>query len=183
MKKQVRYFVYFIPLLVFLGITLFLWRGLSHDPSEIPSPFINKPLPKFHAQTLFQSNNALSNQQFLGHISLLNVWATWCISCRAEHPILMEIAQSKEVALYGLDYKDDRKMAKQWLAKYGNPYQIIAFDPTGQLGIDLGVYGTPETFIIDQKGFVRFKYVGPISPTVWQDELLPKIKQLQNHVS
>ena len=139
-----------LPLLVFVILVVFLWRGLYRDPHTIPSPLINKSLPSF---------NLL--QDFKGHVTLLNVFASWCLSCHTEHPILMDIAHSGEVVVYGLDYKDSHLAEENWLKKYGNPYQKIVDDPDGTLAINLGVYGTPETFIIDRAGIIRDKYYRP----------------------
>jgi cytochrome c biogenesis protein CcmG/thiol:disulfide interchange protein DsbE len=156
-----------LPLLVFVILVVFLWRGLYRDPHTIPSPLINKALP------------SLKSQDFKGHVTLLNVFATWCLSCHTEHPILMDIANSHEVVVYGLDYKDNHFAVESWLNKYGNPYKKIVEDPDGTLAINLGVYGTPETFIIDSAGIIRDKYTGPITPQIWQNILLPEIKRLQ----
>lgn len=172
------YIKFFIPLIIFLFISIFLWRGLQQDPHYIPSPLIGKALPDFDYPQLTNNKSSITNKDFLGHVSLLNVWATWCISCRAEHPILMDIARSRRVILYGLNYKDQREMATTWLKQKGDPYRKSIYDSKGTLGIDLGVYGTPETFLIDQKGVIRYKYVGPISPDVWENEILPRVKKL-----
>jgi len=124
----------------------------------------------------------ITDQDLVGHIALLNVWATWCISCRAEHSVLMHAAQTENVTIYGLDYKDSRPEALQWIKHYGNPYKAIIFDPKGTLAMELGVYGTPETFLIDKNGIIQYKYIGPVSPEAWSNDLLPKIKQLQRSV-
>jgi cytochrome c biogenesis protein CcmG/thiol:disulfide interchange protein DsbE len=166
-----------LPLLIFFGVAVFLWQGLRHDPHQIPSPFINKPLPQFSAEDLF-SHQIISNDLFKGHVSVLNVFATWCLSCQAEHPILMDMHQDARFAIYGLNYKDAPNKTLKWLNQEGNPYQRVISDPHGELGINLGVYGTPETFVIDQQGRVRYKYIGPISPTAWQDDIKPVIEHL-----
>ena len=168
----------FLPLFIFILIALFLWQGLKRNPHKIPSPFIGKPVPKFKASTLSNPEQQISNRDLKGHVSLLNVFATWCLSCRAEHPVLMDIKDSHRVNIYGLNYKDNRGAAIKWLAKYGNPYTKVIFDPKGTIGINLGVYGTPETFVIDQKGIIRYKYIGPISPNEWHDKILPEVKKL-----
>ncbi len=173
----------FIPLLVFIIIAIFLWQGLKRNPHRIPSPFINKELPEFAAPSLYQPNQMITHQAFIGHVSLLNVFATWCIACHAEHPTLMDVHNKKTVPIYGLDYKDQRPAAKKWLAKYGDPYKKVLFDSNGKVGLDVGVYGTPETFVIDKKGVIRYKYIGPMSPTAWREKVLPIVKKLQQEAS
>lgn len=170
-----------VPLIIFIIIAVFLQRGLYRDPHRIPSPLIGKPVPEFRAATLKNPNEQITNKILKGQVSLLNVFATWCISCRAEHPILIDIRHSHQVVIYGLNYKDNRQAALKWLQQYGNPYNKIIYDPAGQIGINFGVYGTPETFIIDKKGIIRYKYIGPIAPTEWHDELLPEISRLENN--
>lgn len=179
MTKLLRSLRYAIPLFLFLMLAWFLWQGLGEDPNNIPSVLIGKAVPTFKVETLLKPNSTFSNKEFVGHVSLLNVWATWCLSCGAEHSVLMDIAADKVVKIYGLDYKDSRSDAHRWLDKRGNPYTVIAFDPKGQLAINFGVYGTPETFIIDKKGVVRYKYIGPISPEVWRDDIKPLVLKLQ----
>lgn len=169
-----------IPLAIFLVIALFLWRGLYLNPHRIASPLIGKPLPDFQAQLLFDGDRLISKKELLGHVFVLNVFATWCISCRAEHAVLMEGKNTDGVIIYGLDYKDSRLKAKNWLSRSGNPYQKIIYDPKGKLAMDLGVYGTPETFIIDRKGIIRYKYMGPVSPDDWKNIILPKISISEN---
>lgn len=169
-----------LPFVVFLLIITLLWRGLSLRPSEIPSPFINKNTPEIDLPTLFHPSRHLTNQDFLGHVTLLNVWATWCTACADEHDLLVELAKNKHIIFYGLNYKDDPDLAKRFLSHDGNPYQLIAVDVDGKAAIDWGVYGTPETFIIDKKGIVRYKQIGAISPTLWENTLKPIVQQLQN---
>lgn len=170
---------YILPLLFFFIIMGFLWQGLRRgDPHTLSSALIGHPAPPFVASSLLNPKHSISNKDFIGHVSLLNVWATWCVTCHAEHPVLMDIAGLKEVKLYGLNYKDDDAAAKKWLDKYGNPYDGVINDTKGTLAIDFGVYGTPETFIIDQQGVIQYKHVGAVSPTVWKDELEPMVKAL-----
>ncbi len=171
---------YLIPLLVFIILAFFLWRGLTLNPRELPSALLNKSAPVFELPDLMQPQQILTHQIFLGHVSLLNVWSTWCVTCHAEHAFLMELAHTQAVTIYGLDYKDDSAAARQWLAQYGNPYKAIAVDKAGQAAINWGVYGTPETFIIDKKGIIRYKVIGALTPTIWQNQLAPLIQQLQN---
>lgn len=176
MKK----FWYFIPLFIFIAIVLFFWKGMQQNPSMIPSPLINKPMPTVDEVSVDDNPEVkIKNQDFLGHITLLNVWASWCVSCQVEHPVLMDISRSGKVILYGLNYKDKRENAQNWLKQRGNPYVLDIYDPDGELGVNLGVYGTPETFLIDQNGIIRYKYIGPISPDVWQTDLLPRILKLE----
>jgi cytochrome c biogenesis protein CcmG, thiol:disulfide interchange protein DsbE len=173
-----RYVATIALFLVFSGLMFFLWRGLQRDPHQLPSALINKPVPEFAYPDLLKPEQKITNKIFLGHVSLLNVWATWCITCHAEHPVLMDMALSNEVKLYGLNYKDDLSAAIDWLRQYGNPYSAIIFDNKGTLAIDFGVYGTPETFVIDAKGIIRDKYIGAISPEVWRDKIEPEVKAL-----
>lgn len=170
---------YFLPLAVFIGIALFLFIGLGMDPRLVPSPLIGKPAPQFSLPTLEDPNKTLAVKDLQGKVALLNVWATWCVSCRAEHPVLMQLAKQGEVAIYGLNYKDTRPEAQQWLKFYGNPYVANAFDAEGRVGIDWGVYGTPETFVIDAKGAVRYKHVGPLSEEVLTKKILPLVRDLK----
>ena len=166
------------PLIVFLLIVLVLWRGLHLHPSQIPSPLINQPAPQFSLPTLFDSKKMATNQDFLGHVTLVNVWATWCVACAEEHNGLLQLAQLEHVYFFGLNYKDDPSAAKKWLKQYGNPYQIVAVDQAGTTAIDWGVYGTPETFVLDKKGIIRYKLIGPIDKEAWEQHLKPLITQL-----
>lgn len=166
-----------LPLAIFFAIMVFLFLGLDIEPNKIPSPLIDKPAPEFQLPQLLDSTRQFSNQDFTGKVSLFNVWASWCVSCRYEHPILMKLAQN--IPIYGLNYKDDRSVALQWLGKYGNPYQTIAVDAEGKVGIDWGVYGTPETFLVDKQGIVRYKHTGPITEQDVQKIILPWIQRLK----
>ena len=169
---------YVIPVVVFAVLVVFLAIGLNLDPREVPSPLIGKPVPEFTLTRLKDPNTSFSNEDLKGEVSLLNVWATWCVSCRAEHELLMALANSKRVSIYGLNYKDDRKDALRWLQALGDPYTANAFDGDGRVGIDWGVYGTPETFVIDKQGVIRHKIIGPITVDRLNKELLPLIDQL-----
>ena len=171
---------FIFPLILFLVIITFLWRGLSLHPNVVPSPLINKPVPDFTLPTLFDKSENTTNDDFIGRVSLVNVWATWCYTCAQEHDLLLQLANTKDVMIYGLNYKDDTDAAKKWLEEHGNPYQIVAFDEKGQTAIDWGVYGTPETFVIDKKGVVRYKHVGPLTTEVWEKNLEPLVTQLRN---
>lgn len=169
----------FGPLLIFMALVGFLYVGLHRDPHEVPSPLIGKPAPAFTLTRLDDANKTITRDQLLGHVYLLNVWASWCVSCRDEHPILVEYVRRHPIEIYGLDYKDSRPEALAWLQQLGNPYQASLFDADGRVGIDYGVYGVPETFVIDKKGVVRFKQTGPISPEIMMNTLAPMIQSLQ----
>lgn len=168
-----------LPLAIFLGIAVFLFRGLGMDPRKVPSPLVDKPVPAFNLPQLKNPDAFLSTADFKGEVALLNVWATWCVSCRAEHKVLMKMAKRDGVRIYGLNYKDTRPEALQWLNYYGDPYVANAFDADGRVGIDWGVYGTPETFVIDRKGTIRYKHIGPIDEVAARDILLPMIAELK----
>lgn len=166
----------FIPLALFVVLGLFLWKGLSIDPRELPSALLNKPFPEFQLTALKNSERVLSKSDFAGKPVLVNVWATWCPSCRQEHNQLLAIAAENNVPIIGLNYKDDRDAALAWLAQLGDPYQLNIFDEKGMLGLDLGVYGAPETYILDEKGIIRHRHVGVVTPEVWV-EMKALIKQ------
>ncbi|HET6654811.1 MAG TPA: DsbE family thiol:disulfide interchange protein [Gammaproteobacteria bacterium] len=170
---------YLLPLVVLVGLIGIFWRGLHTDPSRVPSPLIGKAVPDFSLPKLLKPEEAFSDEQLRGQVSLLNVWATWCFECKAEHPVLMQFAAKHDVPLYGFDYRDDREKALAWLDEAGNPYDSIAFDATGDVGIDWGVYGAPETFLIDANGHIRHKYIGPLTPARIQNDLLPRIEKLR----
>lgn len=168
-----------IPLFLFGILAMFLYIGLHRDPREIPSPLIDKPAPNFNLAQLHEPGKKLSLADMQGKVWLLNVWASWCEACRDEHPVLVEFAKQKAVTLIGLDYKDKSTDALAWLQNFGNPYDLSITDTDGRVGIDYGVYGVPETFLIDAKGRIRYKQIGPITPDVLKRELLPRIKELQ----
>jgi cytochrome c biogenesis protein CcmG/thiol:disulfide interchange protein DsbE len=169
----------FWPLAIFFGLVAFLYVGLHRDPHEVPSPLLGKPAPAFALTRLDDPSTTITRDQLLGHVYMLNVWASWCVSCRDEHPILVEYVRKHPVEIYGLDYKDTRPEAVAWLEQLGNPYKAALFDSDGRVGIDYGVYGVPETFIIDKKGVVRYKQTGPISPDVLMNTLAPMLENLQ----
>ena len=169
---------FLIPLALFVGLVVFLAIGLRRDPHEVPSPLINKPAPAFQLPQLHEQAKTFSPQELRGKVWLLNVWASWCISCREEHPLLLELARSRAVPLYGLNYKDQRNDAIAWLNELGNPYLISAADLDGRVGIDYGVYGAPETYLIDRDGIIRFKHIGPLTSDVLQTKLLPLARDL-----
>lgn len=168
-----------LPLLGFVALALLLARGLQLKPREIPSPLIGKPVPALMLEPLLEGGRGLSPADFQGQLSLLSVWASWCVPCREEHPLLLDLAHRRPgLQLLGLNYKDDPAQARRWLAELGNPYRQIGFDGRGQAGIDLGVYGVPETFVIDRQGVIRFKHVGPITAELLRDTLEPLLERL-----
>jgi cytochrome c biogenesis protein CcmG/thiol:disulfide interchange protein DsbE len=167
-----------LPLVLFVGLVAFLMVGLRRDPHEIPSPLINKPAPDFQLKQLQDPAKTFSVQDMRGKVWLLNFWGTWCVACREEHPLLIQYAKTGAVPIYGVDYKDERAKALQLLEEEGNPYTVTASDPDGRLSIDYGVYGAPETFLIDRDGVIRYKQIGPITEEAWQKEILPRVKQL-----
>jgi cytochrome c biogenesis protein CcmG/thiol:disulfide interchange protein DsbE len=167
-----------IPLAVFLLLVGFFAAGLMRDPREVPSPLIGKPAPLFTLEKLHEPQAAFKPEDMKGKVWLLNVWASWCVSCRVEHPLLVEMARRNVVPIVGLNYKDKREDGVQWLAKFGNPYALSAFDVEGKVGIDYGVYGVPETFVIDKQGVIRYKQIGPITPEALEKTLLPLLREL-----
>jgi cytochrome c biogenesis protein CcmG/thiol:disulfide interchange protein DsbE len=169
---------FLLPLGVFIALVIFLGVGLRLNPREIPSPFIGKPAPAFTVPQLEVADQTIEPKEMAGKVWLLNVWASWCVSCREEHPVLMDFARQNVAPLIGLNYKDQRADGKAWLKEFGNPYQLSAFDADGRVGIDYGVYGVPETFVIDKLGVIRLKLVGPLTPEIIADKLLPLIKEL-----
>jgi cytochrome c biogenesis protein CcmG, thiol:disulfide interchange protein DsbE len=166
---------------LFAVLAVFLGRGLSLNPREVPSPFIGKPAPEFTLTRLDNAQQAVQRADLLGKPWLLNVWASWCQPCREEHPVLMDLAARKLVPMVGLNYKDRRDAAAQFLTRLGNPYQMTLVDGDGRVGIDWGVYGVPETFVIDAAGVVRFKHVGPLNPEIVAKRLLPLLEELNRN--
>jgi len=167
-----------IPLAVFVAMLVFLGVGLKLDPREVPSPLIDKPVPTFSLQTLDEPSRLLSSADMRGQVWLLNVWASWCGGCREEHPTLVEFAQTRAVPIVGLNYKDQPDDARRWLGRLGNPYIASVSDLDGRTGIEFGVYGVPETFVIDKAGVIRHKQIGPITPDILRDTILPLVKKL-----
>ena len=174
-----RPLLYFLPIVVLAGLIAFFWRGLYLNPRVLPSPLIGKSVPTFSLPRLHNSGDPFTQHEFFGKVSLLNVWATWCVACREEQQTLMDFSRQKLVPIYGLDYKDDRQNALAWLAQRGNPYAAVAFDVSGDTAINWGVYGAPETFLIDAHGIIRYKYIGPLTPDMIQKDLLPRIQALR----
>lgn len=168
-----------IPLAIFLALAFFLYKGLFLNPKEVPSPMIGKAAPAFSLPRLDDPAKMASSQELLGKVWLFNAWASWCVTCRAEHPVLMEMANMPEVNLVGLNYKDTNSEATEVLAKSGNPYQLVVTDNDGKVGIDYGVVATPETYVIDKKGIIRYKKIGEITREDVYTTILPIIKELQ----
>jgi cytochrome c biogenesis protein CcmG/thiol:disulfide interchange protein DsbE len=168
-----------IPLGIFVVLVAFLYVGLFRDPREVPSPLVGKPAPAFALPQLHEPGRKLTAADLKGKVWLLNVWASWCVSCREEHPLLMQLAASNVVPIYGLDYKDKPDAGLAWLAQHGNPYVASAVDLDGRVGIDFGVYGVPETFLIDKQGVVRYKQIGPLTVESLRQKILPLVKELQ----
>jgi cytochrome c biogenesis protein CcmG/thiol:disulfide interchange protein DsbE len=167
-----------IPLAVFLLLVGFFAAGLMRDPREVPSPLIDKPAPAFSLEKLHEPQAAFAPADMKGKVWMLNVWASWCVSCRVEHPLLVDMARRNVVPIIGLNYKDRREDGVQWLTKFGNPYLLSAFDVEGKVGIDYGVYGVPETFVIDKQGVIRYKQIGPITPEALEKTILPLLREL-----
>ncbi len=170
---------FLLPLAIFLILVVFLGIGLTLNPRQVPSPLIDKPAPAFRLPQLYDSNKTLSSEENLGKVWMLNVWASWCVACRDEHPVLVELSKLGIVPIYGLNYKDQRDTALQWLKQYGNPYEASIVDADGKVGIDYGVYGVPETYVIDKQGIIRYKHIGPVTVESLKDKILPLIEKLK----
>ena len=170
---------FLLPLGIFIVLVGFLAVGLRLDPRKVPSPLIDKPAPQFTLPELMDPQRTFSQKDMLGKVWLLNVWASWCVSCREEHPVLVEFSKRNIVPVYGLNYKDDRKDALAWLARLGNPYTTSIMDRDGRIGIDYGVYGVPETYVIDKQGVIRYKQIGPVTPEILDAKIVPLVKKLQ----
>ena len=170
---------YLLPLIAFVILAAFLLVGLNLNPRKIPSPLIGKPAPVFNLQQLHEPENVFKSKDNLGKVWLLNVWASWCASCRDEHPLLVQLAKANMVPIYGLNYKDKRNLAIQWLDQLGDPYTKSIMDPEGRVGIEYGVYGVPETYVIDKSGVIQYKQIGPVTVDVLEKTILPLVKELQ----
>lgn len=169
---------FLLPLGLFVVLVGFLAVGLRLKPRELPSPLIGKAAPEFRLTQLHAADRSLAPADLRGEVWLLNVWASWCGSCRAEHPLLLDLARRKAVTIVGLDYKDERDAGQSWLARNGDPYRLSAFDADGRAGMDYGVYGVPETFVIDRAGVIRYKHVGPLTDAILNEKILPLVKEL-----
>lgn len=170
---------YLVPLFLFIGLVIFLAVGLTRDPREVPSPLVGKPAPAFQVPQLAEPAKTFSPADMKGKVWMLNVWASWCVSCRQEHPLLVEFARAQTAPLIGMDYKDQRQDALNTLRQAGNPYDLTAVDADGRVGIDYGVYGVPETYVIDKEGIIRYKQIGPITSEALEKKILPLIAELK----
>jgi cytochrome c biogenesis protein CcmG, thiol:disulfide interchange protein DsbE len=173
-----RVALFLLPLLLFLGLAAFLLRGLWLNPREVPSPLIGKPAPVFERPLLDAPNTAWASSSMAGQVWVLNVWASWCAPCRIEHPLFNELAKKNLVPIVGMNYKDMPDNGKAWLAELGNPYRTVFMDFDGKIGIDFGVYGVPETFVIDRQGVIRHKHIGPVTPEAMEKKIVPLIREL-----
>jgi cytochrome c biogenesis protein CcmG, thiol:disulfide interchange protein DsbE len=169
---------FLLPLGIFVVLVALLAFGLTRDPKRVPSPLIDKPAPAFTLPKLFNQAEKFSPADMKGKVWILNVWASWCVSCRAEHQIIKSLARMKLVDIVGLDYKDEIVDGQAWLQRLGNPYTLSVVDLDGRVGIDWGVYGVPETFIIGKDGLIKFKHIGPVTAQSLQDEIIPRLKAL-----
>ena len=177
MKKPVRIALYALPLLLFVALAILLGSRLGTDPGVLPSARLGKPMPEFSMTSLTAPDRLLSVADVKGKVSILNVWATWCISCQVEHPVLMEMAR-QGVPIIGVNYKDIRQAATKYLELHGDPFLFSVFDEKGDLGLDLGVYGAPETYLLDRDGNIRYRFVGVLDPQKWETELKPRYEAL-----
>jgi len=168
-----------IPLAIFIVVVIFLFKGLFLNPKEIPSPLVGKPAPQFNLPHLDNPETSFSPKEMLGQVWLLNAWASWCPSCVEEHPVLLALAKANIMPIVGLDYKDTRPEAQQWLSDGGNPYLVTVMDVDGRVGIDYGVYGVPETYVIDKKGIIAYKQTGAVTVENLRDTIIPLVKKLQ----
>ncbi|BBL33818.1 thiol:disulfide interchange protein DsbE [Nitrosomonas stercoris] len=171
---------FLLPLGIFLVLVIFLGIGLTLNPRQVPSPLIDKPAPVFQLHQLEDPSKTISSEDNLGKVWMLNVWASWCVACRDEHPVLVELSKLGIVPVYGLNYKDQRDTAMQWLKQFGNPYEVSVVDADGKVGIDYGVYGVPETYVIDKQGVIRYKHIGPVTVQSLTDKILPLINELKS---
>ena len=168
-----------IPLALFVVLFAFLLVGLGLNPREVPSPLVGKPAPEFRLAKLHTPEQQLGTADLRGQVYLLNVWASWCVACRVEHPLLVELAKSKVVPIVGLNYKDKPEEGIAWLKQHGDPYTVSVVDRDGRVGIDWGVYGVPETFIVDKAGVIRYKHIGPVDASAIENRIVPLVRELQ----
>ena len=169
---------YLLPLGIFVALVLLLGVGLSLNPREVPSPLIGKLAPAFQLPQLHRPEQTFAPAELKGKVWILNVWASWCAACREEHPVLTDLARSGLAPVFGLNYKDQREAALAWLKRYGDPYQASVFDADGRVGIDYGVYGVPETYVIDKLGVIRYKRIGPVTPAILKEKIVPLVTEL-----
>lgn len=168
-----------IPLIIFLALAVAFAIGLTKDPSKLPSQMIDRPFPEFTLPDLLDMDVTIDQSYFDGQVTLVNIFGSWCVACDQEHPMLMKLARNNEIPMLGVDWRDTVEKGRRWLARGGNPYTRVVFDADSMLAIDLGVTGAPESFIVDKKGQIRYKYIGPITEEIWQDELKPFVLALR----
>ena len=168
---------YAVPIAVFAVLAAFFYRGLNLNPRFVPSPMVGKPSPEFSLPSLEDPTVKIGSEELRGQLHLMNVWGTWCVECRYEHPFLLELSKTSGVPIYGYNLKDDRQSAQRWLESLGDPYVATATDEDGHVAIDWGIYGAPETFLVDRDGTILFKHISPLTPTVWQRDFLPIIRE------
>ena len=166
-----------IPLILFVVIAVFLYFSLSSNSSKLPSPFLGKMFPNIEAKDFYSDESILLTNLFSEKMSLVNVWASWCVTCRQEHQMMMKIANNKDLQLIGINYKDTRADGEKYLEVMGNPFDVIVFDPSGKIGLNLGVYATPETFLVNQQGVILYKHIGAIDSKIWEEGFIPHIKK------
>jgi cytochrome c biogenesis protein CcmG, thiol:disulfide interchange protein DsbE len=169
---------FLLPLSVFIALAAFLYAGLYRNPREVPSPLVGKPTPSFAAPSLHDPQKTLTRETFMGKPWILNVWGSWCQPCREEHPVVIDLAKRSGVAVVGLNYKDTRPNAQRWLNNLGDPYAASIFDEAGRVGLDFGVYGVPETFVIDAQGVIRLKHTGPLTQAIVKAKIEPVLKEV-----
>lgn len=167
---------YIALIAAFTLLVVVFWVGLQRDPSALPSPYIDKPAPEFDLPSLTQPEQRIGTESIRGQVALINVWATWCVGCREEHAFLMQLAADGSVPIYGINWRDNRNDALRWLQQYGDPYVGSGFDADGRVGIDWGVYGAPETFLLNAEGIVLHKHLGPLSAPIWERDFMPLIE-------
>ncbi len=170
---------FIVPIIAFVALVVVFMIGLNRDPTYVPSPLIGKPAPEFVLPLLSDETQQLGTKDMLGEVYMLNVWATWCVGCRQEHQALMDISATTSVPIYGLNWKDDPEAARSWLVQLGNPYASTVMDLDGRVAIDWGVYGAPETFLMDAEGIVLYKHIAPMTMDIWTAEFLPRIQAAQ----
>jgi len=175
-------FVLFLPLIFFIGLGIFLYKGLFLNPKAMPSALEGHPVPAFELLTVTKGDRVVTKADLIGDYYLLNVWATWCAACKAEHPYLLDIASSG-VPIYGVNYRDELAAAQDWLTRYQDPYQFSAFDVDGKFGLNLGVYGAPETYLVDHLGIIRLRYAGVVDTRSWKSDFLPLITQIKADIA
>lgn len=170
---------FILPFVIFMIVAIFLFIGLGLNPREVPSPLVGKPAPAFSLPQLHEPEKQFSLQDMKGKVWLFNVWASWCTACEYEHPLFMELSRQNLVPIYGMDYKDKREDGMAWLQKHGNPYTLVVSDAEGRVGIDYGVYGVPETYVIDKQGVIQYKQIGGVTERDLTEKILPLVKELQ----